>query len=637
MKPLLRIVVLIILIFGFQDVLYAQKTWCNPVDIDYQYGEIIPYKRSNFKEHPPVIARGSADPVFINHMVNGEHEAYYLFATSARGYWRSEDLVQWERIIPKGEWPVSYFKEASSTCEVEQWNGTELYYKDMIAPAAVSVHDTLFLMASNRKGKAPLFYSTNPAEGEWDVYEESFTFPSSADRNLWDPGLFYDNDDSQWYIYWGSSNLHPLFGSKLMPTKETSHFDVDPRMKSMVYLYPDQHGWERFGRDHRSDMYPYIEGPEVNKHNGKYYLTYAAPGTSENMYGNGVYTSDSPMGPWVYALNNPVAYKPGGFLNGAGHGNLIQDKYGNYWNTGTTWIGVNWVFERRIIRLPASFDSDGLLYANSRFADFPQKNTTDKWERSSDLFSGWMLLSYKKSVQTSSQMNDALGGQQLTDENPRTYWVAKQNEPNEHVIIDLEKRCDIRAIQINFSDYLQHDLRLYTPLPNSGKLENYLRQTHTHFRVLASHDGEKWTLIVDNTRDKRNRSNPYFELDKPVKARYIKYENVHTPTEKLALSDIRIFGYGQGNLPSQAIQVEVNRDEDERNAFVSWKPVEGAVGYNILWGIAPDKLNSCYQVWADEGSKKEVRALNVNQEYYFAIEAFNEIGVSEVSQIITCK
>jgi xylan 1,4-beta-xylosidase len=58
------------------------------------------------------------------------------------------------------------------------------------------------------------------------------------------------------------------------------------------------------------------------------------------------------------------------------------------------------------------------------------------------------------------------------------------------------------------------------------------------------------------------------------------------------------------------------------------------VGYNVLWGIRPDKLYQTYQVFADRGTTLELRALTVGQEYYVAIEAFNENGVSRPSAAV---
>ena len=39
-----------------------------------------------------------------------------------------------------------------------------------------------------------------------------------------------------------------------------------------------RHGWERFGENNSDTIPGYIEGPWLTKHNGKYYMQYAAPG-----------------------------------------------------------------------------------------------------------------------------------------------------------------------------------------------------------------------------------------------------------------------------------------------------------------------------------------------------------------------
>src|SRR2546422_9799582 len=98
--------------------------------------------------------------------------------------------------------------------------------------------------------------------------------------------------------------------------------------------------------------------------------------------------------------------KPGGFVQGAGHGNTFQDVYGNWWSTGTPWIAVNWNFERRIGLHPAGFDADGQMYVDTRFGDFPHWLPTKSGQSSDELFTGWMLLSYRKPV-TASSMRDS--------------------------------------------------------------------------------------------------------------------------------------------------------------------------------------------------------------------------------------
>ncbi len=99
----------------------------------------------------------------------------------------------------------------------------------------------------------------------------------------------------------------------------------------------------------------------------------------------------------------------------------------------------------------------------------------------------------------------------------------------------------------------------------------------------------------------------------------MKYEHVYVGAPNLAISDIRVFGNGSGKAPRTPRKLSVRRDVDARNAFV-------------LWGIAKDELYQTYQVFADEPNPLEVRALNIGQEYWFAIEAFDENGVSKASE-----
>ena len=95
----------------------------------------------------------------------------------------------------------------------------------------------------------------------------------------------------------------------------------------------------------------------MTQQGGKYYLQYAAPGTEWKTYADGTYVSDSPVGPFVYAPNNPVSYKPGGFIGGAGHGCLFQVGP-NYWKAATNSISVRHMFERRLSFYPTYFDAD---------------------------------------------------------------------------------------------------------------------------------------------------------------------------------------------------------------------------------------------------------------------------------------
>lgn len=561
------IITLLLLIAGNSPA--QQKTFCNPVDIDYTY--------MIYDAHKDISYRSGADPAVVE--FRGQ---YYMFVTRSMGYWHSRDLLHWDFVRP------------------EQW-----YFQGSNAPAAFNYKDSLLYVAGNPSGSMSVLYSDDPASGKWEA-------TPSILHNLQDPALFID-DDRQAYIFWGSSNKWPIRGKKL----DMSHrFRPSEEEKELFNLQAQKHGWERFGENHTDSVRGYIEGPWMTKHNDTYYLQYAAPGTEFNVYGDGVYMSDSPLGPYEYAPNNPVSYKPGGFANGAGHGSTVTGPLGNYWHFGTMALSVNINWERRIVMYRTHFDEDGWMHTNTYFGDYPRY--APMVPEKAGKFTGWMLLSYNKPVEASSSKAD-YAPENIVDENIKSFWVARKNNDQQWLEIDLEKPAKVYATQVNYHDY-QSDIY--------GRVSGLYHR----YTIEGSMDGENWVTLVDKQDSYKDTPNDYVELTKPQTLRYIRYKNIHVPTRNLAVSDLRIFGLGQGNPPGQVKNLQVTRREDRRDAFIQWDEQENAQGYNVLWGIAPDKLYNSWMVY--DKNQLNLRALNVDQSYYFKVEAFNENGVSERSQAL---
>ena len=563
------IALLMLLFVGSLHAQYRTTTYCNPLNLDYTY----PFHNSHLGKS----YRSGADPAVVE--FRGE---YYMFVTRSWGYWHSKDLLNWDFITP------------------EKW-----YFEGCNAPAAHNYKDSVLYVCGNPSGAMSILYTDNPKRGDWKAVP-------SVLHDLQDPALFID-DDERAYMYWGSSNRWPIRGKEL--DMKNKFLPIAKKPDSLLFLRPDIYGWERFGENHTSDIKPFIEGAWMTKHNGKYYLQYAAPGTQFNVYGDGVYVGKSPLGPFQYAAHNPFCYKPGGFATGAGHGSTVCGPGGIYWHFGTIHLSINYKFERRLCMFPTFFDEDGVMYSDTYFGDYPHYSPDQvSRQTTSGGFRGWMLLSYGKPVKASSQL-ESYPVENVTDENLKTFWVAGKNDDKQWVEIDLEEVSDVYALQLNFFDY--EETGFWGRMPN-------LRQ---RYLVEASVDGARWRVLVDYRNSFRDAPHNYIELDQPIEARYIRYRHHYVPGKNLAMGDIRVFGLGRGKKPATVKGFTVVREADERNARISWKSVKGAQGYNVLWGVAPDKLYSSWMVYGD--NSLDLRALTVGQKYYFAIESFNENGISQ--------
>ncbi len=559
-----RYILFFLLLFSCAFTEAQQRTYCNPINLDYTY--------MIYNSDKNISYRSGADPAVV--AFRGE---YYMFVTRSLGYWHSTDLSNWSFIKP------------------EKW-----YFQGSNAPAAHNYKDSVLYVTGDPSGSMSVLYTDNPKKGDWKA-------TPSILNNLQDPALFIDDDDKA-YMFWGSSNLYPIRAIEL---DKNRRFTPKGKTVELFNLDESKHGWERFGDNHTSTMEGYMEGAWLTKHKGKYYLQYAAPGTEFNVYGDGVYTADHPLGPYTYAPNNPVFYKPGGFINGTGHGSTVLGPGEQYWHFASMAVSVNVNWERRLCVYPTWFDKDGLMYSNTSFGDYPHYAPSLPAQQGA--FTGWMLLSYKKPVEASTAV-DTFTAKHVNDENVKSFWLAKANDDKQWLQIDLQKPAQVYAIQVNFHDYKSD---LY------GRPENMYHR----YNVQGSVDGKTWVSLVDRNKSFKDVPNDYVELENPQRVRYIRYHNVHVPTPYLAISGLRVFGKGEGPILEAVKTFKVARQSDKRDALISWNQVKSAQGYNIKWGIAPDKLYNSWLVY--DTNQLDLKSLTIDQTYYFSIESFNENGVSK--------
>jgi hypothetical protein len=337
-----------------------KKYICNPLNLDYRY------QIKNPKAGRAPVFREGADPTML--LFKG---VYYLFVSVSGGFWYSHDLAEWT------------FRE---TPELPPYD---------YAPDVQAINGRVVYSASKMHENSEFYVSADPLN-------EPFTV-CAAPMPHWDPALFQD-DDGRVYLYWGCSNDKPLCGVEL----DAQTLDVIGEKAVIMKEEEAQHGWERNGENNEAvpakglGTRPYIEGAFMNKHKGRYYFQYSAPGTEWNTYSDGVYVSDRPLGPFTYQPHNPFSSKPGGFITAAGHGSTFMDKAGNGWHVSTMRISVNDIFERRIGLFPCGFDEDGTLYCNQHFADYPMPLPDGKRRDMARTAPDWFLLSYRKAVTASS-------------------------------------------------------------------------------------------------------------------------------------------------------------------------------------------------------------------------------------------
>ncbi|AXP82102.1 F5/8 type C domain protein [Mariniflexile rhizosphaerae] len=581
-----RFIIFIALCFVFTITGYTQqKTYCNPINIDYGY---TPFKSfSSQGKH-----RATADPVIVNFK-----EKLFLFSTNQEGYWWSDDMLNWKFVYRK-------------------FLLDDTYTHDLNAPAAWAMKDTLYVYGSTWKSDFPIWKSTNPTVDDWEIALDTLKV------GAWDPAFHYEEEKDKLYLYWGSSNVWPILGTEInTKTMQSEGYTVP-----IVRLFPEDHGWERFG-EYNDNVFlqPFIEGAWMTKHNGKYYMQYGAPATEFSGYADGVYVSKDPLDRFEYQQHNPFSYKPGGFARGAGHGATFQDNFDNYWHVSTIFISTKNNFERRLGIWPAGFDADDVMYCNTAYGDYPTllPEFAKGKDFSKGLFTGWMLLNYQKPVQVSS----TLGGYQANfavDEDIKTYWSAKSGDKGEWFQTDLGDVSTIHAIQINYAD---QDVEFLGK--TVGKCHQYI--------IYGSNDGKKWQVIVDKSKNDTDVPHDYIEFEKPVKARYIKMENGHMPTGKFALSGFRVFGKGNGTKPNTVENFTVLRSSpkkygERRSIWFKWQQNQLADGYVIYWGKSPDKLYGSIMVYGK--NEYFFTGADRTDAYYFQIEAFNANGMSERSTIV---
>lgn len=546
----------------------------NPMNLNYQF-------QPKDRDLP---RREAADPAC--EYFNGY---YWLFASKSNGYWRSENLADWEYI----------------PC-------TSIDIINDYAPTILVYDDALYFTASSDGNPTRIFKTKNPGDGaSWQEIECKISYIHQHDPS------FFKDDDGRVYFYWGCSDVNPIIGVEVDPN---DGFKAIGEPVELIGHNRDKYGWEQFGENNEEDSNGWNEGPAVIKANGKYYLQYASNGTQFRTYCDGVYIGESPLGPFEYMEDSPFSIKPGGFIGAAGHGHTFKDKYGNYWHVASMLVGVRHWYERRLGLFPVFIEGDN-MWSATVFSDYPfyvpleKINVGSKKIDDKLLSLGWRQLALDKDVYVSSEgvldkPSEKYGTVGLacyaTDEKVETWWTAETGNAGEWLTVDLGSVYDINAIQVNFSDEGAKAL-IGEKIPHQYILE-------------ISADNINWEIFSDKSNNKEDLPHELVLAHNPGSGRYVRITNVSDLPCKFSIMDLRVFGQDTRGKLDKVRSFKAKRNpEDPRRYSFKWKPVKNADGYILRWGLDKDNLTHSIMV---RDTKYEAGYFNRDSKYYFSIEAF---------------
>ncbi len=243
----------------------------------------------------PVLA-GCADPVILRH--GGMYYAYCTHTPDSPDMVHgirlhvSEDLVHW-----KDQGYVLKSKDS--------WGDSRFWAPDIV----------------EREGKFYLYYAADTricvatAESPAGPFRQQIHRPMVPESIRIDAHVFQDTDGQSYFYYVDFNRGNEIWGGRL--NEDMMSVDASSLGRMIV---PDQ-TWET----HQGRI---VEGPEMLKHKGLYYLTYSGSHFESPEYAVGYATSNSPLGPWEKYQHNPIMQSTS-YAHGTAHHCFTQSPDGS--------------------------------------------------------------------------------------------------------------------------------------------------------------------------------------------------------------------------------------------------------------------------------------------------------------------
>ncbi len=247
----------------------------------------------------------------------------------------------------------------------------------------IRFHEGRFYMVTTNDTTGENFYVyTDDIHGEWSD-------PITVDQGGIDPSLLFDGGKA--YFISNGADDNGVGG--------TTQCEID--IATGRKLSPSRCIWQGNGGR-------YLESPHVY-HIGKWYYVMAAEGGTEYGHMVTIARGETVWGPFTNCPYNPILTnrnKAPGIIQGIGHGDLIQDRAGNWFilTLGFRQIHLWQPYHhlgREVFLTPAAFRADGWLYCGNDgtteefydiAADVPQSRKTEYTFQNTDYRIDWCAL-----------------------------------------------------------------------------------------------------------------------------------------------------------------------------------------------------------------------------------------------------
>lgn len=517
MSALLRCGAVTAILTAAAGVLNSQPAPRRPAPVvgkSLRYCNPLPIEASSQDGSPQGVSLGDVTVV-------REGDSYYMFNTGG-GAWVSQDLVTWKyRPVTGPRVPV--------------------------APHVVKYHG-IFYMSGNSSPlyRAPAILGPYELAGPWrDEKGEPWKGVSNGKQwnGSFDVDIFIDDDDRP-YLYAPGRSTDGIYVVPLDP-KDLSRFAAAPKR---VIAFDKSHQWEHWGEANEYSNAAWIEGPWMFKHNGTYYLEYSASGTQWLSYATGVYTSKSPLGPFKYSPVNPILRKTTGVVTGAGHGSVVKNPDGNWWQFYTIVLS-NPPGGRRLGMDPIGFDRNGNLFVHGP-SETPQWAPGVVLDPAHNSDSGSIPLTINKlrNLNQRGAFSSQRPGHEAAyavDNVNGAWWEPAEDDKEPSLTVDLASVTEWDPPQEFTVDSMRIEFVARGGFGRGGAPPQTVSGPKAHqYRIETSSDGKTFTTILDRTGNTTTRYTEFEELP-PTRCRFVRLTITgwpHVGNSALGIMEFTVFG-----------------------------------------------------------------------------------------------